>query len=145
MKRAKAIAGRTGAPAESVEDYLAALPPDSRAALTRLRKTIRAAAPTATEAISYGMPAFKYKGVLVYYAAFKDHCSLFPASMAVIRRHAAELRKYDTSKGTIRFPAAKPLPARLVTRMVKERVAENEARQADRENRKHARRRDSRR
>ncbi len=79
------------------------------------------------------MPAFKHQGPLVYYAAFKDHCSFFPASTTVMRRFATELKRYDnTSKGTIRFPADKPLPAALVTRMVKARVAENEARQASR-------------
>jgi uncharacterized protein YdhG (YjbR/CyaY superfamily) len=78
------------------------------------------------------MPAFKHQGPLVYYAAFKDHCSFFPASVAVMRRFAAPLRRYDTSKGTIRFPAAEPLPAALVRRIVKARIAENEARQASR-------------
>ena len=128
MKKAKAFGGRGDASAEGIEDYLAAVPPDARSALVGLRKTIKAAAPRAVEAISYGMPAFKHKGVLVYYAAFKDHCSFFPASKTVMRRYAAELKKYDTSKGTVRFPAAKPLPAALVTRMVKARIAENEAR-----------------
>ncbi len=97
--------------AETVRDYLAAVPPDARAALKKLRRTIKAAAPKATEAISYGMPAFKYMGTLVYYAAFKDHCSFFPASTTVMRRFAAELKGHDTSKGTIRFTANKPLPA----------------------------------
>jgi uncharacterized protein YdhG (YjbR/CyaY superfamily) len=127
MKRATVVASRVNARAETVQGYIAALPRDARAALTSLRRIIRAAAPMATEAISYAMPAFKHRGALVYYAAFKDHCSFFPASVAVMRRHAAELRKYDTSRGTIRFPAGKPLPAGLVTRMVKERIAENEA------------------
>jgi|WetSurMetagenome_2_1015567.scaffolds.fasta_scaffold115536_2 uncharacterized protein YdhG (YjbR/CyaY superfamily) len=97
----------------------------------QLRKAIKAAAPEAIEGISYGMPAFKHKGQLVYYAAFKDHCSFFPASTAVMRRFAAELKGYDTTgKGTIRFPALKPLPATLVKRMVRARIAENEAREA---------------
>ena len=114
-----------------VAAYLSAVPKDARAALQKLRKDIRAAAPEAKEGISYGMPAFKSMGPLVYYAAFKDHCSFFPASMAVMRRFANELRDYDTTgKGTIRFSAAKPLPAALVRRMVKARIAENEARQA---------------
>jgi uncharacterized protein YdhG (YjbR/CyaY superfamily) len=122
-----------GASTATVKDYLAAVPRDARATLRNLRKVIKAAAPLATEAISYGMPAFKYKGTLVYYAAFKDHCSFFPASTAVMRRHAAELKGYGTtSKGTIRFQPDKPLSPALVTRMVKERIAENEARQAAR-------------
>jgi uncharacterized protein YdhG (YjbR/CyaY superfamily) len=99
-------------------------------ALQKLRRDIKSAAPEAAEGISYGMPAFKQDGPLVYYAAFKDHCSFFPASMTVMRRYAAELKRYDTNKGTIRFQAAKPLPATLVKRIVKTRIAENEARQA---------------
>ncbi len=119
----------------TVGDYLAAVPKDARAALMKLRKDIKAAAPEAIEGISYGMPAFRYKGPLVYYAAFKDHCSFFPASMAVMRRFAAELKDYSNSKGTVRFPATKPLPAALVRRIVKARIAENEARQARRDRR----------
>jgi len=116
---------------KTVAAYLAALPKDSRAALQKLRGSIKAAAPEAIEGISYGMPAFKHKGQLVYYAAFKDHCSFFPASTAVMRRFAAELKGYDTTgKGTIRFPALKPLPTTLVKRMVRARIAENEAREA---------------
>jgi uncharacterized protein YdhG (YjbR/CyaY superfamily) len=113
----------------SVEDYLAALPEESRAALEMLRTTIKAAAPEATEAISYGMPAFKDHGrMLVYYAAFKNHCSLFPASMKVIEDYRKELEPYDAVKGTIRFHADKPLPAALVKKLVKARIEENAAR-----------------
>ncbi len=110
----------------SVEDYLAALPEGSRAALEKLRKTIRAAAPEATETISYQMPAFKDHGrFLVSYAAFKDHCSLFPASKAVIEALGEELKPYFTGKGTIRFQADKPLPAALVRKIVQVRIVEN--------------------
>jgi uncharacterized protein YdhG (YjbR/CyaY superfamily) len=124
--------GRAQTP-RTVAAYLAELPMDARAALKKLRKTIKATAPDAIEGISYGMPAFKHKGQLVYYAAFKDHCSFFPASVAVMRRFATELKGYDTTgKGTIRFPASKPLPAALVTKLVRARVAENEARQTNR-------------
>jgi uncharacterized protein YdhG (YjbR/CyaY superfamily) len=112
----------------SVEGYLAALPEESRAALEKLRKTVRAAAPEATESISYKMPAFKDHGrFLVSYAAFKDHCSLFPASAAVIEALGEELKPYFTGKGTIRFHADKPLPAALVKRIVKVRLEENSA------------------
>jgi len=114
----------------SVEKYLAALPEKQRAALERLRKTIRAAAPQATEGISYQMPAFKYRGTLVTYAAFKDHCSFFPMSSKLIEEHEDELKAFDTAKGTIRFQADKPLPAALVRKIVKERIAQNEARKA---------------
>ena len=113
----------------SVEDYLAALPEESRAALEKLRKTIKAAAPEATETISYQMPAFKDHGrFLVSYAAFKDHCSLFPASQAVMEALGEELKPYFTGKGTIRFHADKPLTAALVKRIVQVRIEENAAR-----------------
>jgi uncharacterized protein YdhG (YjbR/CyaY superfamily) len=113
----------------SVEAYMATLPADSRAALEKLRKTIRAAAPEATEAISYQMPAFKQDGrSLVSYAAFKDHCSLFPMSLKVIADHMDELKPHLSGKGTIRFEMDKPLPATLVKKIVKARLAENAAR-----------------
>jgi uncharacterized protein YdhG (YjbR/CyaY superfamily) len=113
----------------SVEVYLAALPEGSRAAMEKLRTTIKAAAPEATETISYQMPAFKDRGrILVYYAAFKDHYSLFPASEAVIEAHKEELKPYFTGKGTIRFDLDKPLPVALVKKIVKARIEENAAR-----------------
>ena len=113
----------------SVEDYLAALPEEQRAALEKLRKTIRAAAPEATETISYQMPTFKDHGrVLVHYAAFKDHCSLFPASIAVMEALGEELKPYFSGKGTLRFTVDKPLPAALVKKIVKARIEENAAR-----------------
>jgi uncharacterized protein YdhG (YjbR/CyaY superfamily) len=113
----------------SVEAYLAALPAASRAALEELRKTIKAAAPEATETISYQMPAFKDHGrLLVSYAAFKHHCSLFPASRAVIEALGEDLTPYVTGKATIRFHAGRPLPAALVRRIVKARIEEVAAR-----------------
>lgn len=113
----------------SVEDYLAALPDESRAALEKLRKTIKAAAPEATETISYQMPAFRDHGrLLVSYAAFKDHCSLFPMSTRVIETYREELKPYYSGKGTIRFHANKPLPAALVKKLVRARIAENATR-----------------
>ena len=131
VRRRKTETMTQGGGGKNVAAYLAALPKDSRAALKKLRKTIRAAAPEAIEGISYGMPAFKHEGPLVYYAAFKDHCSFFPASMAVMHRFATELKRYDnTNKGTIRFQPDNPLPASLVTRLVRARIAENEARRA---------------
>ncbi|HSQ36641.1 MAG TPA: DUF1801 domain-containing protein [Acidimicrobiia bacterium] len=111
-----------------VEEYLAALPQEARAALERLRKAIKAAAPDATEAISYRLPAFKDHGrSLVAYGGFKDHCSFFPMSTKVIDDHMDELRPFYAGKGTLRFTADKPLPAALVKRLVKERLAENAA------------------
>jgi len=111
----------------SVNAYLRAVPPAPRAALQKLRKTIKAAAPEATEVISYGIPMFKHHGMLVGYAAFKDHCSLF-MSTNLTKALKKELASYDTSKGTIRFTADKPLPAALVRKLVKARVAQNERR-----------------
>jgi uncharacterized protein YdhG (YjbR/CyaY superfamily) len=112
----------------SVEDYLAALPDDARTALEKLRKTIRVAAPMATEGISYQMPTFKLRGrFLVSYAAFKNHCSLFPASEAMLEAYGEELKPYFSGKGTIRFTTDKPLPSALVKKIVKTRIEENEA------------------
>ncbi len=113
--------------AKTVAGYLAAVPARPRAALAQLRRTIRAAAPDATEGISYGIPTFRHRGGLVAYAAFKDHCSLF-VRKAVLRAHAAQLRSYLSGKATIRFSAEQPLPAALVTKLVKACVAENERR-----------------
>jgi uncharacterized protein YdhG (YjbR/CyaY superfamily) len=113
----------------SVDAYLADLPDDVRATLEKVRRAIEAAAPQATETISYGMPAFAYAGrPLVYFAAFKKHCSFFPGSYAVMEAFSDELKRYDVEKGTIRFPIGKPLPATLVKKIVKARIRENEAR-----------------
>jgi uncharacterized protein YdhG (YjbR/CyaY superfamily) len=110
-----------------VEEFVAAVPDEARRTLEKLRRTIRAAAPEATEAISYGVPAFKHKGrPLVGYGAAKGHCALYVMSPKVMEAHAADLEGYDTSKGTIRFPAGEPLPAALVKKLVKARIAENE-------------------
>jgi len=112
----------------SVEDYLAGLPEAPRAALEKLRKTIKAAAPEATEMISYQMPAYKLHGrFLVSYAAFKNHCSLFPASAKVLDAYGEELEPYFSGKGTIRFTADKPLPSALVRKILKTRIEELEA------------------
>jgi uncharacterized protein YdhG (YjbR/CyaY superfamily) len=109
----------------SVEDYLSQVPEEARAALEKLRKTIKAAAPDTTETISYKMPTFKDHGrFLVSYAAFKDHCSLFPASEAVTEALGVDLKPYFSGKGTIRFHPAKPLPTALVTKIVQTRLEE---------------------
>jgi len=115
------------APPKTFADYLAAAPKDKRAALTRLRKTIKAAAPKAIEGISYGIAVFKYNGKpVVFYGYWKDHFSLYGMGRSYIDAHAAELKAYGLSKGTIRFPADEPLPERLVTKIVKARIAEIE-------------------
>jgi uncharacterized protein YdhG (YjbR/CyaY superfamily) len=113
--------------AKNVDEYLAGVPKEVRATLEKLRKTIKAAAPMASEVISYQMPMYKHHGMVIGFAAFKDHCSIFPGA-AVMDAHKEELKRYDTSKGTIRFPANKPLPATLVKKLVKARIVENEAR-----------------
>ena len=123
MKKVKA-AQKSAAPA-TVDEYLAALPPDSRATLEKVRKTIRAAAPKATEGISYQMPMYKHHGMLIGFAAFTNHCSIFPGAKP-LTDFKEELKGYETSKGTVRFPIGKPLPAALVRKIVKARVAENE-------------------
>jgi len=112
---------------KTVDEYLAGVPEPARTTLNKLRAAIRSAVPPeATETISYRIPAFRYKGVLVWFAAFSDHCSLFPTA-AVIEAFKNELKGFSTSKGTIHFPTDKPLPTALVKRLVKARVAQNES------------------
>jgi uncharacterized protein YdhG (YjbR/CyaY superfamily) len=113
----------TGA-TEQIDAMLAALPDDQRAALQSLRETIAAAAPEAVETISYGMPAFRYRGrALVSYSGFKAHCSFFPMDGEVIAAHRDELEGFFTARGTLRFTPEDPIPRDLVERMVRERMA----------------------
>ncbi|MGA2982253.1 MAG: DUF1801 domain-containing protein [Terriglobia bacterium] len=115
-----------GAP-KTVDEYLARVPEPARSTLHKIRTAIRSAVPPeATETLSYRMPAFKYEGVLVWFAAFSNHCSFFPTA-SVIEAFKNQLKGYSISKGTIRFPTDKPLPAALVKKMVKVRVAQNES------------------
>jgi uncharacterized protein YdhG (YjbR/CyaY superfamily) len=111
---------------KDIDEYLAGVPEPARSTLNKIRATIRSAAPPeATETISYRIPAFKYNGVLIWFAAFTDHCSLFPTA-AIVQEFKDELKGYAVSKGTIHFPINKPLPAALLKKIVKARVAQLE-------------------
>lgn len=122
--------GDDGSTASSqIDAVLAALPQDQRAALQSLRDSIAAAAPDAIEAMSYGAPAFRYRDhPLVSYNAAKAHCAFYVMSPDVIVAHAADVEGFDTSKGTIRFTPEQPLPADLVSRLVRARMAETDER-----------------
>ena len=110
----------------NVDEYLAGVPEPARSTLSKVRAAIQSALPPeATETISYRIPAFKYKGSLLWFAAFKDHCSLFPGA-SVIEAFKNELKDFHTSKGTIHFPVDKPPSAALLKKLVKARIAENE-------------------
>jgi uncharacterized protein YdhG (YjbR/CyaY superfamily) len=124
-KAAPKRAPQTAAP-KTVDEYLATVPEPARGALEKIRAAIRSVVPPdATEIISYKIPAFKHKRVLVWYAAFSNHCSLFPTA-AVIDAFKDELKGFSTSKGTIHFPTDKPMPIALIKKLVKARVAQNE-------------------
>ena len=114
---------------KTIDEYLAALSADKRAALEKLRKTIKAAAPKAEECISYQLAAFRLDGrPLVAFGATGNHCAFYPMSAYTVEAHKDELKDYDTSKGTIRFQADRPLPVALVRKLVKARIAENAGR-----------------
>jgi uncharacterized protein YdhG (YjbR/CyaY superfamily) len=127
QKKSK-VGSRMGRNAPStVEEYLARVPEPARSTLNKMRAVIRSVVPKeTTEVLSYGIPTFRYKRMLVALAAFKDHCSLFPLGSSVLDPFAEELRKFRVSKGTLHFPVDKPMPAALVKRIVKARVAQNE-------------------
>ena len=109
---------------KNIDEYIAGFPEDIQAILQNLRRAIHEAAPESQETISYSMPAFKQNGILVYFAAFKDHIGFFPTSSGV-SAFSKELAPYDTSKGTVRFPLDKPLPVNLIKKIVKFRAQEN--------------------
>ncbi|WP_299005788.1 DUF1801 domain-containing protein [uncultured Caulobacter sp.] len=121
-------------PAASIDDYLSKLPAGQRAALETLRDQIRAIAPEATEAISYGLPTFKLNGNLVHFGAAAKHCAFYPG--AVIDAFADRLKGYETAKGTIRFQPDAPLPPALIEDIVRCRIAQNAAIAAERAARK---------
>ena len=114
------------ASAKTVDEYLAGTPEPAHSTLKHIRAVIKSVVPKeTTEVISYRIPMFKYKGMLVGYAAFAKHCSLFPTGSGVIERFAKELKPYRTSKGTIQFLSGKPLPDALLKKIVKQRIKEN--------------------
>jgi uncharacterized protein YdhG (YjbR/CyaY superfamily) len=120
MKKAK-----SGTP-QSIDQYMAGVPEPARTTLKKMRTAIRSALPSdATETISYRIPAFKRKNILVWFAAFSDHCSLFPTA-SVIAEFKDELKGYSTSKGTIHFPLDKPPPIALIKKIVKARVKQDQ-------------------
>ena len=115
---------------QTIDEYLATLSSDKRAALEKLRRAIKSAAPKAEECISYQMPSFRLNGrMLVSFAAWANHCAFYPGSYP-LEVHQKELKTYDTSKGTLRFPIDRPLPASLVRKLVKARIEQNTAKQA---------------
>ena len=117
------------ATAPTIDDFLAAIPEKQRAALEDLRQKIRAAVPDATESINYGVPAFKLNGrPLVSLGAAKNHCAFYVQSPAVMEAHVKDLQGYETTKGSVHFSPGKPIPAALVTKLVKARIAETEKR-----------------
>jgi uncharacterized protein YdhG (YjbR/CyaY superfamily) len=111
----------------TIDEYLERLPDDQRAALQKLREVIKAAAPKAEECISYGIGAFRLNRMLVGLGATKEHCAFYLMSSSVSDQFVDELKDYDTSKGTIRFQPDSPLPATLIRKIVKARIAENQA------------------
>jgi uncharacterized protein YdhG (YjbR/CyaY superfamily) len=120
MQKGKAVA-------KNVNEYLAGLPEPARSTLKTVRAVIRSVVPAeTTEVISYGIPTFKYKRGLVAFAAFKDHCSFFPMGSSVLDAFKEELKGFRVSKGTLHFPLDRPLPAALVKKIVKARIAQNQ-------------------
>ena len=108
-----------------LRSYFAAQPLQTRRELRKIRDVVRALAPTAVEAFAYGIPAFKLDGrPLVYYAGWKNHTSMYPLTASIRRTYAAQLKGYETSKGTIRFPLSEPLPVAFIRKIVKARAAE---------------------
>ena len=139
MKRKQVKRARSATVASSPKDvdaYIAAFPQDVQDALNKLRRTIRAAAPKAEERISYGIPAYKHHGMLIYFAGFKNHCSLFPASKSILKIFSKELKSFEVSgASTIRFSPDHPLPATLIRKIVKTRIEQNEERSTGKKHR----------
>ena len=121
-KRKNSSAGKP----KTIDEYLASVNAEQQAALEALRRTIRAVAPTAEECISYGLAAFRLNGrPLVAFGASANHCAFYPMNSTTVEAFQKQLKGFETSKGTIRFQADNPLPAALVRKLVKARIAEN--------------------
>jgi uncharacterized protein YdhG (YjbR/CyaY superfamily) len=117
------------APPKNVDEYLKSFAGRQKEILEKVRSSIRSAAPEAEETISYGIPAYKQNGMIAYFAGFKNHCSYFAGSYAVMKEFAEELKPYNISKGTIQFTSGKPLSSSLIKKMVKAKIKENELKQ----------------
>jgi uncharacterized protein YdhG (YjbR/CyaY superfamily) len=126
---------KTGAAPKTIDQYIAAFPPDVRRTLKQIRATIRKAAPEAEEVISYQMPTYKLHGNLVHFAASANHIGFYPAPRAIVS-FKKELAAYEGSKGTIKFPIDRPVPLGLISRIVKFRVKDNRERAAARRTRR---------
>ncbi|HWY08670.1 MAG TPA: DUF1801 domain-containing protein [Candidatus Acidoferrales bacterium] len=123
-RRSSAPKHKTNAPPKNIDDYLAGVPEPARSTLQKVRADIRSALPPgATETISYKIPAFKHDEVIIWFAAFANHCSIFPTAR-VIEQFKHDLKPFTISKGTIQFPTDKPFPAPLIKKMVKARLAQ---------------------
>ncbi len=123
-------------PVKNIDEYLAFQPEKVMEVLENLRQIIRETAPEAEEVISFGIPAFKYQGMLVYFAAYKKHCSLFAGNGALTEQMQEQLKAYKTSKGTIQFTIEKPLPDELVREIVKVRMKQNEEKMKEKKTKK---------
>lgn len=132
MKKAtsKGGMGMRGAPAKNVDAYIAAAAEPARGMLKKMRQIIKAAAPKAVEVISYGIPLYEQQGHLTAFAAFKNHVGFYVMSKALMTEYEKEFAPYEKAIATVRFPIGKPIPAALVKKVVKARIAENEARAA---------------
>ena len=130
MKKPKSRNRKSAGKNRSAPKNVARVPQPARSTLQKMRAAIRSAVPPdAVENISYGIPAFKHKRVLVWFAAFSNHCSLFPTA-AIIEKFQSDLKAFPTSKGTIHFPTEKPLPTALIKKLVKARVAQNKSKKS---------------